>query len=124
MADDVNEGVLRGRFVGGVPVSDGLNAVAGEELDGVVAEAGVELSEFTFGGFVDAELEGGVGSQGSRRCSKLASSRRSSMKTDSGDLARILPSFWDSAAAFFHSGSEMKACQDALAASRLSCLMT
>ena len=63
VADDVDEGVLRGWFVGGVPVSDGLNAVAGEELDGVVAEAGVELSEFTFGGFVDAELEDGIGSR-------------------------------------------------------------
>jgi len=60
VANDVNEGVLRVRFVGGVPVSDGLNAVTGEELDGVVTEAGVELSEFSFGGFVDAELEGGV----------------------------------------------------------------
>jgi len=47
-----------------VPVGDGPDAVAGEELDGVVAEACVELCEFAFGGFVDAEFEDGVGAGG------------------------------------------------------------
>ena len=63
VADDVDQGVLRGRFIGGVPVSDGLDTVAGEEFDGVVAEAGVELCEFAFGGFIGAEFEDGVGTR-------------------------------------------------------------
>ncbi len=42
-----------------------------------------------------------------------------SMKTDSGGLARILPSFSESAATFFHSGSALNSLQFLAAASRL-----
>ena len=55
--DDVDEGVFRFFVVGGDPVADGFNAVLFEEVDGVVAEAGVEGVELAFVSGVSAELE-------------------------------------------------------------------
>ena len=57
MLQEVDEGVLGGWAFSGDAVDDILHAVLFEDLEGVVAEAGIEVFELAFGGGVGAELE-------------------------------------------------------------------
>lgn len=61
MHQHVDEGVALQRIVRGQPVGEILDAVLFEDAHGVVAEAGEEGVEFTFGGVINAEFVDGTG---------------------------------------------------------------
>jgi len=55
--EDVDESVALLGLVGGCPVSDAFHSMPGEELVGVVAEAGQQVCHFSRRSVIDAEFE-------------------------------------------------------------------